>query len=178
MLNKFIFTSFLLILTVSCSGHKKSPPNEAAKPVRRNSVNESVEIKPEKTISDKVILRDTYNREMYPLRKIAGKKPVFIEVSASWCDACKEMEKTTEKLLTYFSGKVFFVRLYMAGDSPESMHGSITSMEIVSSPETLGIETTQTLPRIVILGKNGGTIIADVTGTYPLLYFYGILSEL
>ena len=123
-------------------------------------------------------VRDIFNRETGTLRKISMAMPVLIEVSASWCPACKEMEKITEKLFEYYKGKVFFIRLFRAGDAKSDENTKIPVMEIISSPEHIGIEFSEALPRVIVLSRNGSEIIADITGTYPLLYYYGILSEL
>ncbi len=143
-----------------------------------NNTENVSEAKEQETIADKIIMRDIFNGQTYSLKKISMNYPVFIEVSASWCSACKEMEKTTEKLYEYFKGKVFFIRLFMAGDGSQNETDIVPSMEIVSSPEEMKIESSEALPRVLILSKDGTEIVADLTGTYPMLYYYGILSEL
>jgi thiol-disulfide isomerase/thioredoxin len=156
---------------------KKEKSGLKIQPESNDSENIS-ETQEKETVAGKIIVRDIYSGETYPLEKISMHYPVFIEISASWCPACKEMEKTTEKLHEYFKGKVFFIRLFMAGDGSLDENSIIPSMEIASSPEEMKIEYSEALPRIIILSREGVESIADLTGTYPLIYYYGILSEL
>jgi len=171
---------FILILfsvSASCSGMKKEPSANRMQ-TENNAVENIDETQEKETVAGKITVRDIYSGETYPLEKISMHYPVFIEISASWCPACKEMEKTTEKLYEYFKGKVFFIRLFMAGDGSFDENSVIPSMEIASSPEEMKIEYSEALPRVLILSRNGKETVADLTGTYPLLYYYGILSEL
>lgn len=167
----------LCSVSVSCSGMKHDRSGTKITKESNNAENVS-EAKEQETIADKIIIRDIFNGQTYPLKKISMNYPVFIEVSASWCSACKEMEKTTEKLYEYFKGKIFFIRIFMAGDGSLDETGIIPSMEIVSSPEEMKIELSEALPRVLILNRDGSEVTADLTGTYPMLYYYGILSEL
>lgn len=100
-----------------------------------------------------------------------------MEISASWCIACKEMHPLTSKLYEIFKGKVFFVRIMLTNDTDTTESPSFPVMEIDNSPETLSIQTSQMLPRIIILDRYG-ELTADINGQYPILYYYGILSEL
>lgn len=129
------------------------------------------------SIAHQIFLKDIYNKEIYPLEKISGGRPVFIEISAPWCSACKEMYFTTSKLYDLFKGKVFFIRIMLSSDDKEYTESPFPVMNIYSSPVNLGIETSPMLPRIIILDRSG-ELTADLNGQYPFLYYYGILSEL
>lgn len=178
----FKFYHFLLLALifpgmVSCAGTKRPDTSEKISTQESTDQKDETEKLPP-TIADMIEVRDILNRETYPLKKISTELPVFIEVSASWCPACKEMEKTTDKLFEYFRGKVFFIRLFRAGDAKSDENTQVPVMEIINSPENMGIEFSEALPRVIVLSRNGTEIVADLTGTYPLLYYYGILSEL
>jgi len=173
----FILLALIFPGMVSCAGIKRSVTSEKIS-TEESSAQKDEQEKRTPTIAEMIQVRDIFNREMYPLKKISSELPVFIEISASWCPACKEMEKTTDKLFEYFKGKVFFIRLFRAGDAKSDENTRIPVMEIVASPEIMGIELSEALPRVIILNREGTEIIADLTGTYPLLYYYGILSEL
>lgn len=172
-LNNYSFLLFLVAFLpgiLSCSGAKMSNS-----PVVMPKQNVSAE---PQTVTDLILVRDIFNRQTYPLSKISNQLPVFIEISASWCPACSEMNKTVDKLSEYFKGKVFFIRLFMAGDGQIDEESNIPVMEILNSPESVGIEFSEALPRTIILSRNGTEIVADITGTYPMIYYYGVLSEL
>jgi len=141
---------------------------------------EPVELKKKKSLADDIIVRDIYSKEEYPLSKIADKGLVFIELSASWCTACPEMKATTAKLVSYFGNRVFFIRLYLENDIQEEKEyrDIIPEMVIVSSPVELSLEKTDIMPRVVVLSNSASEVAADITGAYPSLYYYGLLSEL
>ena len=139
-----------------------------------------VEIKEKKSLAEDIIVRDIYTKEEYPLNKIATQGVVFIELSATWCKACPEMKSIPAKLFDYFKGKVFFVRLYKADDVFEDneYNDVVPEMVILSSPKELNLEHSEAMPRVVVLANKGSEIAADITGVYPILYYYGLLSEL
>ena len=139
-----------------------------------------LELKKKNSLAEEIIVRDIYSKEEYPLSRIVDHGIVFIELSASWCKACPEMKATTTKLLSYFEGKVSFVRLYQLSDiqDDKEYRDVIPEMAIVSSPEELSLEKTDAMPRVVVLGNSGSEVVADITGVYPILYYYGLLSEL
>lgn len=87
------------------------------------------------------------------------------------------MHVTSSKLYEYFKNKVFFVRVMLPQDTGTIQEAPFPVMEIISSSDNLKIENSQILPRMVIIDRSG-EIIADLEGQYPLIYFYGILSEL
>ncbi|MGI6394119.1 MAG: TlpA family protein disulfide reductase [bacterium] len=162
---------FAAALTLSCSGvQKQQEPQSSQTPVTSHE-------KERKTVTEEIVVKDIENGESYNLEKLSMGKPVFVEISASWCEPCREMEKITDKLYSYFKGKVFFIRLFMPKDRFDCESSPIFSMEAVSSPKELNIEQSEALPRVLILNRKG-EIEADITGTYPMIYFYGILSEL
>ncbi|HRZ79620.1 MAG TPA: thioredoxin domain-containing protein [bacterium] len=108
---------------------------------------------------------------------MSGGKAVFIEISASWCVACREMHPVTMKLYEIFKSKAFFVRIMLSKSTEEAETPTFPVMEIQSSPESLSIQSSQILPRIIIIDRSG-ELAADISGQYPVLYYYGILSEL
>ena len=177
--------SFFLVLIsiffcfISCASAGKIQ-NEEESETQTLSEPEPVELKKKKSIADDIIVRDIYSKEEYPLSKIAQKSIVFIELSASWCEACPEMKATTAKLVSYFGNRVFFVRLYLGNDIQEDKEygGIVPEMVIVSSPAELSLEKTGIMPRVVVLSNSASEIAADITGAYPSLYYYGLLSEL
>ncbi|HNW82319.1 MAG TPA: hypothetical protein PKG52_05435 [bacterium] len=124
-----------------------------------------------------ILLKDRYNGEIYSLEKISGGRSVFIEISASWCSACKEMYLITSKLYDLFKDKTFFIRITLSPENETLTESPIPVMNIQSSPVDLGIEASSILPRIIILNRSG-ELTADLNGQYPMLYYYGILSEL
>ena len=144
------------------------------------TVPKPVELKKKKSIAEDIIVRDIYSNEEYPLSRIATYGIVFIEISATWCKACPEMKATTTKLLSYFEGKVSFIRLYLPSDIHEDKEyrDIIPEMAVVSSPDELSLEKTEAMPRVVVLSNSASEIAADITGVYPILYYYGLLSEL
>jgi thiol-disulfide isomerase/thioredoxin len=139
-----------------------------------------LELKKKKSITDEIIVRDIYTKEEYPLSRIVNHGIVFIELSASWCKACPEMKETTAKLVSYFGNRVSFIRLYLENDIQEDREyrDVIPEMAIVSSPDVLALEKTDAMPRVIVLSSSGSEVAADITGVYPILYYYGLLSDL
>ena len=183
MNKKFIvFIIFSLFANFSACSSVETKKETDPKPPQTLTENEPkpLELKKKKSIADDIIVRDIYSNEEYPLSKIATHGIVFIELSASWCKACPEMKATTTKLLGYFEGKVSFVRLYQLSDIQEDKEyrDVIPEMAIVSSPAGLALEKTEAMPRVVVLSNSSSEISADITGVYPILYYYGLLSEL
>ena len=181
MKTKFFLVLFFLVFSVfSCASAEKARNQESQPETPLEKEPEPVELKKKKPLTDDIIVRDIYSKEEYPLSKIAMKGIVFIELSASWCKACPEMKATTAKLVEYFGNRVFFIRLYLENDIQEDKEYSdvIPEMAIVSSPAELSLEKTEAMPRVVVLSNSASEISADITGTYPSLYYYGLLSEL
>lgn len=181
MKNKFFLVLFFLVFFLfSCASAEKVKNDEPESEDQVEKEPEPLVLKKKKSIAKDIIVRDIYSKEEYPLSKIAMKGIVFIELSASWCKACPEMKATTAKLVEYFGNRVFFIRLYLENDIQEDKeYGDvIPEMVIVSSPAELSLEKTEAMPRVVVLSNSASEISADITGTYPSLYYYGLLSEL
>ena len=179
--NLFSVFLFLVFLSLSCAtADKVQDQNQEQPEVQAESEPEPVELKKKKSISEDIIVRDIYTKEEYPLSKIAQKSVVFIELSASWCKACPEMKETTAKLVSYFGNRVFFIRLYLENDIQEDREyrDIVPEMVVVSSPVELSLEKTDIMPRVVVLSNSASEVTADITGAYPRLYNYGLLSEL
>ena len=180
MKSKFfrIFLS-IVFLSVSCATADKVQTQEQPE-VQTEPEPAPVELKKKKSLADEIIVRDIYSKEEYPLSKIAQKSIVFIELSSSWCKACPEMKETTAKLVSYFGNRVFFIRLYLENDIQEDKEYNdiIPEMAVVSSPDELSLEKTEAMPRVIVLSNSASEIAADITGVYPILYYYGLLSEL
>lgn len=87
------------------------------------------------------------------------------------------MHPVTMKLYEIFKSKAFFVRIMLSKSTEEAETPTFPVMEIQSSPESLSIQSSQILPRIIIIDSSG-ELAADISGQYPVLYYYGILSEL
>ncbi len=87
------------------------------------------------------------------------------------------MHPVTMKLYEIFKSKAFFVRIMLSKSTEEAETPTFPVMEIQSSPESLSIQSSQILPRIIIIDRSG-ELAADISGQYPVLYYYGILSEL
>ena len=87
------------------------------------------------------------------------------------------MEPITSKLYEIFKGKTFFVRIMVSSDDKPSETTDFPVMEIDTSFDDLEIKNSQVLPRVIIFDSSG-ELTADINGQYPLLYYYGILSEL
>lgn len=87
------------------------------------------------------------------------------------------MHPVTMKLYEIFKGKAFFVRITLSKGAEETETPPFPVMEIESSPENLSIQSSQVLPRVIIIDRSG-ELAADISGQYPVLYYYGILSEL
>ena len=179
---KFIsFLFFIVFCLLSCAttGEVQNQ-NQEQSDNKFESEPQPVELKKKKSPADDIIVRDIYTKEEYPLSKIAQKSVVFIELSASWCKACPQMKETTAKLVEYFRNRVFFIRLYLENDIQEEREYNdvVPEMAIVSSPKELSLEKTEAMPRVVVLSNSASEIAADITGVYPVLYYYGLLSEL
>ncbi len=177
----FPFLFLLVFLPVSCASTDKVQDQNQTQPEEQaGSEPQPVELKKKKSLADDIIVRDIYSKEEYPLSKIAQKSIVFIELSASWCKACPEMKETTAKLVSYFGNRVFFIRLYLENDIQEDREygGIIPEMAVVASPVELSLEKTDVMPRVVVLSNSASEVTADITGAYPSLYYYGLLSEL
>lgn len=177
-----LFIIFFVFFTFpACSSVETKEENDS-KPLQTVTESEPkpVELKKKKSVAEDIIVRDIYSKEEYPLSRIATHGIVFIELSASWCKACPEMKATTTKLLGYFEGKVSFVRLYQPDDIQEDKEyrDIIPEMAIVSSPAELSLEKTEAMPRVVVLSNSASEVTADITGVYPILYYYGLLSDL
>lgn len=166
-----------MIFSNSCTVSKK---NNAIKNIKQETSESTKQpsFNDEKDSAiDLIFLKDIYNGQVYSLNKISSNLPVFIEVTASWCSACKEMYITTSKLYDLFKEKVFFVRVFLPQDPEKTLKSPIPAMLISASPAEINIENSQILPRVIIVNKSGD-IAADLSGQYPLLYYYSILSEL
>jgi hypothetical protein len=177
--NFFIILTILVFSLISCASADKVQNQEQSE-TQTEPEPQPVELKKKRSLAEDIIVRDIYTKEEYPLSKITMHGTVFIELSASWCKACPEMKTTTTKLLSYFEGKVSFVRLYQLSDIQEDKEyrDVIPEMAIVSSPKELALEKTDAMPRVVVLSNSGSEVVADITGVYPILYYYGLLSEL
>lgn len=138
--------------------------------------NKTVEAK-KVSLSQQIILKDRYNGEIYSLEKISGGRSVFMEISASWCSACKEMDPITSKLYEMFKGKAFFIRVMLSSDNEQADKTEFPVMEMGPSLDNTEIKNSPILPRVIILDSSG-ELVADISGQYPLLYYYGIISEL
>lgn len=169
----FILFSFISCATADKVQNQEESETQAEQPPK------PLELKKKKSLADWIIVRDIYSKEEYPLSRIAQKSVVFIELSASWCQACPEMKETTAKLVSYFGNRVFFIRLYLGNDIQEDREyrDIIPEMVIVSSPAELSLEKTDVMPRVVVLSNSASEVAADITGAYPSLYYYGLLSE-
>ena len=180
-MNRFLLFFLLPVFLSSCASTEASAPSEPDQTglSRREVVPLEIAKKPQNNLLEKIIVRDAYSGEEYPLSRIAQSPAVYIELSASWCEACPEMKVTTAKLVPYFRGRVFFVRLFKPDDTlPEPGSGDVAEMVIVSSPPELDLENTGVLPRVVIISNHGEDVALDATGLYPNLYYYGVLSEI
>ena len=180
MKTKSVIALFSIIFILfSCATAEKVRDNEETGS-QAEAGPKPVELKKKRSLAEDIIVRDIYSKEEYPLSKIVDHGIVFIELSASWCKACPEMKATTTKLISYFEGKVSFVRLYQPDDIQEEheYRDIIPEMVIVSSPEELSLEKTEAMPRVVVLSDSASEVAADITGVYPILYYYGLLSDL
>ena len=175
----FFVIFFVLFLIFSCATAEKVRDDERSE-TQVEAGPKPVELKKKRSLAEDIVVRDIYSKEEYPLSKIVDHGIVFIELSASWCKACPEMKATTTKLISYFDGKVSFVRLYQPDDIQEEheYRDIIPEMVIVSSPEELSLEKTEAMPRVVVLSDSASEVAADITGVYPILYYYGLLSDL
>ena len=177
-----LFIVFLIFAIFPACSSVETKKETDSKPLQKAEESEPkpLELKKKKSVAEDIIVRDIYSSEEYPLSKIVTHGIVFIELSASWCKACPEMKATTTKLLGYFEGKVSFVRLYLPDDIQEDKEyrDVIPEMAIVSSPAGLALEKTEAMPRVIVLSDSASEISADITGVYPILYYYGLLSNL
>jgi thiol-disulfide isomerase/thioredoxin len=176
MFNRQRFFFLFLLIFCACSGLEKNGQT-LEDPVSETEAVEDVKIE-EKTISDRIILKDIETGKNYKLSQLSMNRPVFIEISASWCEACKDLAVLTDKLRSYYKNGVFFIRVYLPGDSiPEnSEENGIIAMEVVESPPEISIETNEIFPRAVIIGRGGKNIEAVLDGIFPILVYHGILS--
>ena len=175
MFIKYFPVFIVLVFFISCTTADK-----------RNEVEDNTEKteepsleKEKESVSEKIILRDYYNDKKYTLAELSMKKPVFMEVSATWCEPCKDLSELTEKLKTYYGTSVFFIRVYLPGDKlPENDENDIIRMEIIDSPDELSIETNEIFPRAIIISRDGKRIEAVLDGIFPILIYHGVLSGL
>lgn len=177
--SRYLIILLQIFFLQSCSSvpakEEVSIEKSAPKPVR---VEEKKEIQPPPpSLEDLSIVKDLEDGRPYQISKLCGEQPVFIEISASWCDACKEMYPVTEKLKNMFKGKVCFLRI-MVDEKPFEGETEIKIVYPVSSPEVLGFARSDALPRVVVLNGGDKEPYADLSGKDPFLYYYGILSEL
>ena len=170
-----IFLLQILILH-SCSTVPEKKENVPENTVKNVEVKKQVS-QPVPTLEDLVIVKDMEDGRPYQVSKLCDGLPVFIEVSASWCEACKEMYPTTEKLQKMFKEKVCFLRV-MVDEKPFDGETQIRVVSPISSPEIIGLQMSESLPRVIVLNKDKKEPYADLTGKYPFLYYYGLLSEL
>ena len=177
-------SAILILLQIfflqSCLTSPKKDNDSEKKPEKK--VVQKVEGKEEKAASQPPALEDlsivkAEDGRPYQVSKLCGKKPVFIEVSASWCDACKELYPITEKLRNMFKNKVCFLRI-MIDEKPFEGDTEIKIVYPVSSPQVLNFARSEVLPRVVVLNNDRKEPYADLSGKYPFLYYYGILSDL
>ena len=175
--SRFYIVFLLQILILhSCSTvpeKKESVPENTVKKVEM----EQEKFHPVPTLEDLVIIKDMADGRPYQVSKLCGGLPVFIEVSASWCEACEEMYPTAEKLQKMFKGKVCFLRV-MIDEKPFDGETQIRIVYPISSPEVISLKMSEALPRVIVLNKDKKEPYADLTGKYPFLYYYGLLSEL
>lgn len=172
-----LYIVFLLQILVlhSCSTvpeKKESVPENMAKKVELKKDEPS----PGPTLEDLIIVKDCEDGRPYQVSRLCAGLPVFMEVSASWCEACKEMYPTTEKLQKMFKGKVCFLRV-MIDEEPFDGETQTRVVFPISSPEVIGLKMSESLPRVIVLNKDKKEPYADLTGKYPFLYYYGLLSE-
>ena len=177
---KSFFAIFFIIFSLFSCGTTDTVRDQKQSENMTDPAPKPLELKKKKSITDEIILRDIYTKEEYPLSRIVNHGIVFIELSASWCKACPEMKETTAKLVSYFGNRVSFIRLYLENDIQEDREyrDIVPEMAVVSSPVELSLEKTDIMPRVVVLSNSASEVTADITGAYPSLYYYGLLSEL
>ncbi len=170
-----ILLLFSALLFFSCTTVSKVDTEE---PFDEKEVFQPSPVKKE-YVSDKIILQDFYSGKKYTLRDLSMNRQIFMEVTASWCEACKDLKKVSQKLKAYYKEAVLFVRVYLPGDTPpeHGKKGDILEMEIVSSPEDLSIESGDTFPRVFIFSAGGEDVKAVVDGIYPILIYHGMLAN-
>ncbi len=176
MLNKIILF-FLFPVLLACSAVPvKNEINLEEKDIQNEEKPEEDEREP---ISDRIILKDFYNGEKYPLSTLSMNRPVFMLLTATWCSACKDMVKTMDRLNEYYRNSIFFVAVYLNGDTPEKYQlESIPKMELAESPEELPLESNDIFPRAIIISRNGREIETVLDGILPVLVYHGILGNL
>lgn len=175
----FIFLFCSLFFLFSCSSEGRKTDEKRGSSASKKEISQA-DILPEPPITDQIIVRDIYSERIYALSELTLRRPVFIELSALWCPACEEMKVVSAKLFEYFRAKLFFIRLFPLKqlEKAEENQGVIPEMEIVSSPAALHLERNEAFPRIVVIDKKGKEVVLDEIGIYPILYYYGLLSEL
>jgi thiol-disulfide isomerase/thioredoxin len=176
MFNRQYLFFLALLIFCACSGLEKNGQIREV-PVADAEAAEDIVIE-EETLSERIILKDVETGKNYKLSQLSMNRPVFIEISASWCEACKDLAVLADKLRSYYKNGVFFVRVYLPGDViPENSNESgIIIMEAVASPPEISIETNEMFPRVIIIGRGGKNIEAVFDGIFPILVYHGVLS--
>lgn len=172
----FLLLQFLFLSCSTASVVSKQDKNQDV--VEKSEVEKDAQQPPPPPALEELsIVKNIEDGRPYQISKVCGDMPVFIEISASWCDACKELYPVTEKLRNMFKGKVCFIRI-MIDEKPYEGDTEIKVFYPVSSPEVLGFSRSDALPRVVVLNGDDKEPYADLSGKYPFLYYYGLLSEL
>jgi len=179
-----MFSRFLLIFlfgTLFCTCTSvSSVKDDQTTDKKLLPVNDDEEKKPEPALTDTIVLKDFNNDAQYSLSQLSMGRPVFMEISASWCEACRDLAKLTEKLKEYYKNAFFFVRVYLPGDLPGAINedGNIALMEVVDSPAELSLEKSDVFPKVIIFGRGGKKIEAELDGIFPILVYHGIMGNL
>jgi thiol-disulfide isomerase/thioredoxin len=177
MLSKSLLLFFAVIILSACSTvpDKKSDKSEADNQPQKIAEEELAE----KKLTESIILRDFYNKKNYDLYALSMGRPVFMVLTATWCEACKDLVKLIEQLNQYYKNSIFFVMVYQSGDVPDINDDSeILKMELVESLDDLDLESNDIYPRSIIFSRSGKEIEAVLDGIFPILVYHGILGGL
>ena len=170
--NIFFLTILFIVNFTSCvtSTPKNINKKLTLKKIEKKN-NKPIEPKITKTDIQKINFITVCENKKINASKIANNKILFVDISATWCEPCKKLANYVEQLKNKFGNKVKFIKVFPLIDK------SKINCENSDKNTFFTIEKQEAYPRVIIFDKKGNLVV-DETGLYPLLYYFGTLSNI
>ncbi len=167
-----IFLLFYSCTTLKPTNIRKKENKTVAKTVKKASKKKKTKIeKRKKSDASKMFFLTVCKNSKIDASKISEGKILFVDISATWCEPCKKLANYVEKLKLKFPNKVKFIRVFPLIDK------SKITCENSDKNTFFSIDEQEGYPRVLIFDKKGN-LVADETGLYPLLFYYGTLMDI
>jgi thiol-disulfide isomerase/thioredoxin len=110
------------------------------------------------------------------LAQFIGKKPVFLEFWASWCENCKALEPALRAAMQQYAGKVEFIGVAVSVNQPARLaaayakkHGLPGTQLYDQSGDASEAYETPATSYVVVIGKDGTVKYTGLGGKQDLV---------